>query len=231
MKLEHTDGEKLVINEKAARHVDLFVGKYAKILIAVVAVVVVALIVFGIVSTVNSRNSERIYSELLSLENDFNTNIAYADSTSEGYQGNVDAFIERANIFIGANDPSSYAGAKATMLLADTYFLEEDWQNAYDNYQRVADSHNGDYLGSVALINAAAALENMGDTDAAYDAYSSLFDVYGSSSPLAPRALFNQARIEESRDTEVARSIYEQLTTEFPSSSYSALAASRLLTL
>ena len=71
----------------------------------------------------------------------------------------------------------------------------------------------------------------MGDVDAAYDAYSQLWDVYGSSSALAPRALFNQARIEEGRDVEVARSIYEQLTSEFPTSSYSSLAASRLLTL
>lgn len=217
--------------EKTAKNVDSFVGKYSKVLIAVVLVIVIALVVFGIVHTVTSGNREDVYKELYSLERSYYENIMAGDNTSEGYQANVDSFILNAESFLASNNVETYPGAKAMLLLGDTYFIEENWSEANNCYSQIATLHEGDYLGSIALVNSAACLENMGDVDAAYDAYSQLWDVYGSSSALAPRALFNQARIEEGRDVEVARSIYEQLTSEFPTSSYSSLAASRLLTL
>lgn len=217
--------------EKTAKNVDSFVGKYSKVLIAVVLVIVIALVVFGIVHTVTSGNREDVYKELYSLERSYYENIMAGDNTSEGYQANVDSFIQNAESFLASNNVETYPGAKAMLLLGDTYFIEENWSEANNCYSQIATLHEGDYLGSIALVNSAACLENMGDVDAAYDAYSQLWDVYGSSSALAPRALFNQARIEEGRDVEVARSIYEQLTSEFPTSSYSSLAASRLLTL
>ena len=231
MKLETTDSQKMGLAEKTAKNVDSFVGKYSKVLIAVVLVIVIALVVFGIVHTVTSGNREDVYKELYSLERSYYENIMAGDNTSEGYQANVDSFILNAESFLASNNVETYPGAKAMLLLGDTYFIEENWSEANNCYSQIATLHEGDYLGSIALVNSAACLENMGDVDAAYDAYSQLWDVYGSSSALAPRALFNQARIEEGRDVEVARSIYEQLTSEFPTSSYSSLAASRLLTL
>ena len=195
MKLETTDSQKMGLAEKTAKNVDSFVGKYSKVLIAVVLVIVIALVVFGIVHTVTSGNREDVYKELYSLERSYYENIMAGDNTSEGYQANVDSFIQNAESFLASNNVETYPGAKAMLLLGDTYFIEENWSEANNCYSQIATLHEGDYLGSIALVNSAACLENMGDVDAAYDAYSQLWDVYGSSSALAPRALFNQARI------------------------------------
>lgn len=216
--------------EKLAQKTDNFLSSNRKLLISILVVILLILAGVGIGITVHSSNVDKKYEELYNLENSYNNLLVIDESTDEyatalsDLESDVDAFLKNNKI-------DTFLGARATMLLAEVRFLEENWAEAYELSLAIAEAHDDDYFGPLCYINAAAAAENNNDASEALRLYTLVWDTYGVTCPLAPQALFNQARLENANgNTEVARSIFEQLTSEFPSSSYSAIAQSWLLT-
>ena len=216
--------------EKLAQKTDNFLSSNKKLLIIILVAILVILAGIGIGVTIHSKSVSDKYEDLYNLENSYN-NLLAIDEASDEYttalstlEGDIDAFLQ-------SNKIDTFLGARATLLLSEIRFLEENWSEAYELSLAIAESHDDDYFGPLCYVNAAVAAENNNDADEALRLYTLVWDNYGVTCPFAPQALFNQARLENANgNTEVARSIFEQLSSEFPSSSYAALAESWLLT-
>lgn len=215
--------------EKLAQKTDAFLGSNKKILVIILVVILLILVGVGISTAIYSKNINSKYDELYNLEQSYSSLIVLDESSNE-YNTAVSEFESEAEAFLQGNKIDSFLGARATLLLADVKFLEENWTESYELYLAVAEAHDDDYYGPLCYINAAVAAENNSDSNEALRLYTYVWDTYGVTCPQAPQALFNQARLEYANgSTDVARSIFEQLTSEFPNSSYSAIAESWLL--
>ena len=215
--------------EKLAQKTDAFLCSNKKILVIILVVVLLILVGVGIGTAIYSKNINSKYDELYNLEQSYSSLIVLDESSNE-YNTAVSEFESEAEAFLQGNKIDSFLGARATLLLADVKFLEENWTESYELYLAVAEAHDDDYYGPLCYINAAVAAENNSDSNEALRLYTYVWDTYGVTCPQAPQALFNQARLEYANgSTDVARSIFEQLTSEFPNSSYSAIAESWLL--
>ena len=217
---KHTE-EKLSFVDKVA----IFLSKNFKGIIIGGILILVILAAIVVVSLVNTNNNEKAYTALSALE------ALYDETLTE--DKNADEFIAAADALIESGK-DSYPGYKAKYLKALYSYKTEDFSNALDLFYDVYEASSEDFLGSVALINAAAAAENSGDADLALEYYKKVWDDYSTTSPVSAKALFNTARLYEASDIELAKGTYQQLADQYTGTSdseYAKLAKARLATL
>jgi len=116
----------------------------------------------------------------------------------------------------------------ATVVLADVYFQQGQWERATACYQTVVDRHSTSLLAPSALIGLAAVAEATGKTEEAIRTYRSAVSNFPNSFQ-APQAQFAAARLQENagRLQEAGKS-YEELIVRYPQSSWKNDAAARL---
>ena len=231
-----TKDQKNAESRTAENVINDFIGKYRKVLLAAGIIILVAVVaVCAAVGIIQSRN-ENMFNSLLDLENRYNSILAMDDTSAE-YAAERDSFISDAEALSAEAGLKKYQGAKAELMIADLLFDEGDYQSAADRYNAVASAQSGTYLGPLALMNAAAAYDEMGSTDEALSLYNVVFDTYGSDNAFAPKALFNAARIYEAQgNIELAKATFEQLTGLYASSpsgesEYAKMAEAHLIAL
>ncbi|MDD5972310.1 MAG: tetratricopeptide repeat protein [Spirochaetales bacterium] len=220
----------LTTTEKVARSVEKFFSKNAKLIAIIAAVVVVLVIVIGIVVTINGKNSEKQFTAIAKLDSQYSALINMDDTTDE-YKNAVSTFLSDADALIASS--KDYPGLKAKYLKGLYSFDNKDYSAAASIFEEVSNSANNSYLGSLALINAAASYENAGNQAKALELYNKVWDSYGKNEAVSQKALFNVARIyEEKGDSELAKATYQQLVDEFGTTGeYAKLAASRIVVL
>lgn len=85
------------------------------------------------------------------------------------------------------------------------------------------------HLAPIAVFNAAAAAEQLGNVDEAVSGYTQVVE-WPSAALEKPRALFNLGRLNEARgDTAAAISTYERLVDEYPGTSWTNLGRNRII--
>ena len=227
----------LTASQKISSKLNDFIGRHAKLLVAIAALVIVLIIVLAVALTVMQSASEKKFNSLLDLEAQYSS-LSLMSSDDEAYQSTADEFIKSADALIASSSLKEYPGAKAELLLADLAFSQENYQEAADHYRAVADAQSGSYLAEVAIMNEAACYDNLGDQAKALELYNYVFDTFGTDSAYAPKALFNAGRLYEAMgETELAKASFEQLTglylmTENGTvSEYARLAQSHLVTM
>ena len=227
----------LTASQKISSKLNDFIGRHAKLLVAIAALVIVLIIVLAVALTVMQSASEKKFNDLLDLEVQYSS-LSLMSSDDEAYQSTADEFIKSADALIASSSLKEYPGAKAELLLADLAFSQENYQEAADHYRAVADAQSGSYLAEVAIMNEAACYDNLGDQAKALELYNYVFDTFGTDSAYAPKALFNAGRLYEAMgETELAKASFEQLTglylmTENGTvSEYARLAQSHLVTM
>ena len=227
----------LTASQKISSKLNDFIGRHAKLLVAIAALVIVLIIVLAVALTMMQSASEKKFNDLLDLEAQYSS-LSLMSSDDEAYQSTADEFIKSADALIASSSLKEYPGAKAELLLADLAFSQENYQEAADHYRAVADAQSGSYLAEVAIMNEAACYDNLGDQAKALELYNYVFDTFGTDSAYAPKALFNAGRLYEAMgDTELAKAAFEQLTglylmTESGTvSEYARLAQSHLVTM
>ena len=227
----------LTASQKISSKLNDFIGRHAKLLVAIAALVIVLIIVLAVALTMMQSASEKKFNDLLDLEVQYSS-LSLMSSDDEAYQSTADEFIKSADALIASSSLKEYPGAKAELLLADLAFSQENYQEAADHYRAVADAQSGSYLAEVAIMNEAACYDNLGDQAKALELYNYVFDTFGTDSAYAPKALFNAGRLYEAMgDTELAKASFEQLTglylmTENGTvSEYARLAQSHLVTM
>lgn len=202
----------LTSSQKIENKLNSFIGKHAKLIVAIFVAIVVVVIAVAVALTVIQSSTEEKFDALVALEDQYSS-LALMSSDDEGYQGNVDSFKASAEALIASSSLEKYPGAKAQLLLADLAFDSGDYQSAADLYRAVADAQSGTYLAELAVINEAAAYDNMGDSAKALELYNYVFDTFGTDSAYAPKALFNAGRLYEATgETDLAKAAFEQLT-------------------
>lgn len=216
--------------ERLAERTEGFLGSNRKLLVIILIVILLAVAGVAIGVNLHGRQVSDNYEELYNLEESYNS-LMLLDETTEEFTTSLSEFEGNVDVFVADHDISTYLGARATMLLAEVRFMQEDWESAYQLYLAVAEAHRNDYLGPLGYTNAAVAAENNANKEEALRLYTLIWDNYGNTCAEAPQALFNQARLEyENGNEDIARSIFEQLTTEFPNSYYTSIARTWLLT-
>ena len=101
---------------------------------------------------------------------------------------------------------AGYPAVKARYLLGLFAFTEESYQEAIDHFNGVYQMGKNTYFQSLALANAAASAENMGDIQRALEYYTRIIDEFGFEAAESPKALFAQGRLEEGRgNTDLAK--------------------------
>lgn len=227
----------LTASQKISSKLNDFIGRHAKLLVAIAALVIVLIIVLAVALTVMQSASEKKFNSLLDLEAQYSS-LSLMSADDEAYQSTADEFIKSADALIASSSLKEYPGAKAELLLADLAFSQENYQEAADHYRAVADAQSGSYLAEVAIMNEAACYDNLGDQAKALELYNYVFDTFGTDSAYAPKALFNAGRLYEAMgETELAKASFEQLTglylmTENGTvSEYARLAQSHLVTM
>ena len=199
-------------------HVANFLLKNFKTIIIVGIVIIVALVGIVTVSVINSNKADKDFTSLSALE------VLYKETLVETEK--ADEFLASADSLI-ASAKETYPGYKAMYLKALYAFENKEYTNALD-------LSSDNFLGSVALVNAAAAAENAGDLDKALEYNKKVWDDYSTTSPVSAKALFNTARLYEAKDMELAKGTYQQLADQYKDatqSEYAKLAEARLANL
>lgn len=220
--------KKLTANEILVNKTEGWIASHKTLIIAAVAVIVAAILVAIIITLVTSKGDDSVSTSLVTLQSDYEA-YQVMDSDSEGYADSLETVKAEAEELISTPGVKSYAGAKAALILAEISYDDGDYAKAVEYYNTVYEAQKDTYLGQVALMGKAVALEENSDTEGALEAYNLVWDTYGVGGIYASRALFNAARLTESTNLDLALSMYEQLAGEFEEaeSEYAKLATSR----
>ncbi|MGN0906337.1 MAG: tol-pal system YbgF family protein [Bullifex sp.] len=224
------NNKELTATEKVAGKVEGFFSKNGRLIAIITAAVIVIVIAVGIIVTVTGNNTEKKFEAIAKLDSQY-TALAAMDETTEEYKTAVSQFLSDADALIASS--KDYPGIKANYLKGLYEFSQKNYSAAASIFEAVSVSANGTYLGSLSLMNGAAAYENAGNRDKALEFYNKVWDNYGKNAGESPKALFNIARIyEEKGDKELAKATYQQLIDEFGTTGeYAKLAASRVVVL
>ena len=121
----------LTASQKISSKLNDFIGRHAKLLVAIAALVIVLIIVLAVALTVMQSASEKKFNDLLDLEVQYSS-LSLMSSDDEAYQSTADEFIKSADALIVSSSLKEYPGAKAELLLADLAFSQENYQEAAD---------------------------------------------------------------------------------------------------
>ena len=185
---------------------------------------VVAVVAVGVISTVSAKTKMSGANFLDSAV----YKLMKAKSTLEG-----DELLAAENKFLA--DVKSFADSngkndntvRAYMMLAETYFKKEDWNNSLESWLKAAENGKS-YLSGISYYNAAVCYEQLGDTVNAEKYYS--LALSNADFELKPHAMFNLARLLESQGkNEQAISEYKNILNTYSNSEWADLANSRLI--
>jgi TolA-binding protein len=178
------------------------------------------------VLSVSQNNLQEQFNEIDQLEASY-VELQAMGSDNEAYQETYDELV--ASLTDLAGKGSKYPSQKAEYLLGMIAFQDEAYQKAIDSFLSVYSNADGSYLGSLALANAAAAAEELGNDSLALEYYTKIIDEFGFTAAESPKALFGQARLQEkSGNTELAKATFQQLADQFPTSEFAKLAINRV---
>jgi len=131
---------------------------------------------------------------------------------------------------VASNYADTEAGLLASLLVADRYFQQKQWDKASAAYQNIINQHFQSPLAPSARIGLAAVLESTGKIDDAVKTYKSAAADFPDSFQ-APQALFSAARLLEVKQPLEARKIYEEIITSHSESAWKSEAEDRLKSL
>ncbi len=216
----------LTLAERLERSLNSMLGKNKKYFLIALLIIVLALIGIGIGTSVSKSNLNKQFNLIDELEATY-AEIQAMDSEAADYQTKYDELLAQLQDLAGKN--ANYPALKAEYLLGMVAFEKKEYQKALDSFFSVYGKADGTYMGSLALSNAAAAAEELKDTNLALEYYTKLIDEFGFSAAEAPKALFAQGRLQENGgNLELAKATFQQLADQFPTSEFGKLAQNRL---
>ena len=207
--------KELSAEEKLQNRISGFFERNAKTLLICAAALVVLVAIVVTVTAVSSANREKAMVRIQGLE----------ETVIGAYAGMEDAAKADVISSLEAEEKGkSFVSFKASYLKGLAYFQDQKYQASYDAFMACVSKKSDSYLAPVALVNAAAAQEALGNTTEALDLYNRVTTDYKESG-MGAKALFNSGRIYfQQGNTALALSVFNQLIDRYPSSEYSALA-------
>jgi len=179
-------------NQNAAEKINDFVTNNRKAIFTVI-VVIIALFVgliayFSISESINKKAIIKM-DELNGKFDDLSLNSEEDYNTPE-----VDSLLADLKPF--AEKTGGFAGSKAWAIIGQIYSSRKDWANARDAWLSAAKKGDKTYLAPIALFNAAAAEEELGNLEEAIKLLEQSV-AHKFEFPAAPRAQFSIGRLYE----------------------------------
>ena len=208
--------------------VSAFVERYRLPLLVVAGVVVAALAVWLIWAERERSVEESSALRAEQLQDLFESWNGAPEGTRKTNLGND--LIAEAELLL-RQFSRRYAAQRALYVRAEYWFASEQWQSAAADWQELAARWPTSYLAPLSIYNAAVALEEAGDAEAARAHLERLVADW-EDNLLVPRALFSIGRIAEQRaDYDAARAAYARVTDDHGGSSWATAVRNRLIAL
>ncbi len=201
-----------------------FFSKTQKFWVVFLILLVVAIIAIGVFSTLTTKSKMQGANFLDSAV----FNLMKANSTLEGEElvAAENKFLTDVKSFADSNGKNDNT-VRAYMIVAETYFKNEDWANSLDAWLKAAENGKS-YLSGISYYNAAVCYEQLADVTNAEKYYS--LALSNSDFELKPHAMFNLARLLETQGkTEQAIAEYKDILNSYSDSEWADLANSRLI--
>ncbi len=209
------------------RPADVVTRIIAKIWVPLLIVLVAAAIALIVTLVVNGRRHSLIESSTVLIE-EIEDRFSLWLEASPDERTQIDEEIIPTLELLSARHSNRYAGRRALQLLSVRHVERAEWQEAADNYIRLSELSEG-YLAAVALSNAAAAVEELGDYPRAITLYRDVALLYPEGMA-GPRALFSIGRLQEKQGEALAAGdTYAEIESLYASSHWSLLARNRLI--
>ena len=205
-----------------------FLSLYRRPIAVSIGVVALATIALVIVLSVQTARSEAALVAVEDFQDQFED---WQALEAEAQAARYSELAESAASIV-SEYPRTYAAVRARILDARALVALERYEEASARFVEAADARPRSYLAPAALMDAAVAAENAGNTERALDLYRRIVDEYTGESAEVPRALFSVGRIHEQRDEIVdAAEAYRRLIAAHPESGWTNLARSRIIAL
>ncbi len=205
----------------------LFFQKNKHVLIITGAVIVLALAVLIIALSVGSSQTEKNQQRIDELSLQYDEWVSSSEEGAAVPQELVDGLEG-----LTSTKKSAYPALKAEYLLALISAEGEQWSDAAQRLETLAENGKDTYFASLAQFNLAVVSEAMGDDSAALAYYQQVYDDSEGRASESARALLSVARLhEKAGDTDLAKAVLQQLADEYPESEYAKLALSHLVLL
>jgi len=206
--------KELTTEQKLQNNISGFFEKNLKLLVICAAAVLVVVLAVVIISSSVKKASDNAMINIQELENKV---LSYS-SLGDDEKASLIADLEKAE------QGKGYVSVKASYLKGLTYYLADNYQKAYNSFMASVDKDSDSYLAALAIVNAAACQEALGNTSAAVELYTRINNQFEISS-VGAKALFNTGRIYyQQGNSDLAKAVFSQLVDKYPSSEYSALA-------
>lgn len=203
-----------------------FLGKNFKFLAGVLCAAIVVIVAYVVYFNVNLSLTRKNLDKIEVIEYSFTKDASSIDdselaSRQDSALSNLTPYLNKGGI----------VGARANMLAADIYGQKKDWQASKDAWLKAASKKKGSYLEPLCSFNAAAACEELGQSEEALKLYEKVSA--DKSFVDRSRAYFNAGRLKEAAgDFEGAKLSYKAIADLGNSNdSWNDLAKTRLLDL
>jgi tetratricopeptide (TPR) repeat protein len=208
--------------------VSRFVERYWPACLTVAGVLLVAVVIWLVWAERERSVTESSALRAEQLQNLYERWVTEPDDGDRGTLG--EELLDEADQLL-TRFPQRYAAQRALYVRAQYWFELERWQEAADDWLRLADTWPASYLAPLSVFNAAVAAEEENEPARSRARLHRLVTEWGDD-VLVPRALFSIGRIEESlADHTAAKAAYDRLTDEHPGSGWATAARNRLIAL
>mgnify|MGYP006272152975 CR=1 FL=1 len=202
--------------------------------ILVFSVLLVASIIAAVViaQVLDARNAEAVM-QAEAVQELWDEYLSLADNEGDDADDQITAAESELRDAIGTAREEyrgSYADLRASFILGSLEWDLEDWSAARTAYLSVVDGFGDSHLAGPALASAAAASENLGETERARELYGRLAEGEAQPNLEAARAIFNLGRLaEDAGEAELALEYYNRLVDEYASSTWTNLGRNRII--
>lgn len=226
------------------RAVDLiaeFVSRNRTVLSVVLGAIVVAAVALFVVFSVQAARVRSSLEAVETLQQSYDEWLALGEVPFEIDADVVTTTAAQAERYpelqqeveqIASRFAGMYAARRALLIGGDALFELGRWEEAAAEYERAVAAGRPSYLTPIALLRAAIALESAERYEAALAVHRRIVTDFADTSADAPRAMFAIGRLSErlNRLAEAAQA-YRQLIENYPASSWTSLARTRIITL
>jgi tetratricopeptide (TPR) repeat protein len=180
-------------NQNVTDKINDFVTNHRKAIFTVIVAIIVLFIGLIAYLSINDAINKKAITELDELNGKFD-DLALTNTEEDYNKPEVDPLL--ADIKAFAEKTNGFAGCKAWAIVGQIYSGRKDWANAQEAWLSAVKKGNKTYLAPIALFNAAAAAEELGNPEKAVELLEQCV-AHKFEFPAAARAQFSIGRLHE----------------------------------
>jgi TolA-binding protein len=208
-------------------HVTEFIQRFRIALLAILALIVVGIIVAVVYEELHKSSIAAVTEMVEKVDAAHDALLAAkTDAEKTALFQDFEAAVKQA----GESFKGSYAEQRALFLKGTYFYNDKKYAESEAFFLSASQVMPASYLAPIALINAAFAAEDKGDSAKSIEYLNKLAKDYEKTSAQVPRALFNLGRIHEaSENWKEATAAYQKILDAFSGSNWTKFARDRII--